>query len=438
MKKILLTISLLLVFGTTFSQPKSLWATDNSVSPSVIKDFGDGSRAVVAFTKTGYCNIALFDVTTSTFPTLSTSVKLDIKHYISNIAVSNEEVFFCGRDSGVEQGIIGHTNESDIAAGDYSILTISEVDEFVDLVAYQDPILTNIFHVIAYGYDHTNQKTYIVEATYDKILSTFSTGYNFYSQNILDIWSLNILTTKDYFVFLYRDFYNYSNEVYIARCSKSNPLSAINIYRITGPDLYWMQNISGTHMDNNNIALSYYTFRDIYMHQMDVHFVDVSTMNNYNSQAFPLVEKCPPPQMTYITNDKSLVLMLYDVYPENPTPPTNVLSGYPTFVYLDVTQNSLYSSYWRFTDHYYRFNTLTSFSSQWFMGAAFGDIWYLEEKNDPTINSSCFEYSDVKVEIPNNILLNFYSTEYKTLSYGMLQSFTASDSIDIDKICHEP
>ena len=62
MKKILLTISLLLVFGTTFSQPKSLWATDNSVSPSVIKDFGDGSRAVVAFTKTGYCNIALFDV----------------------------------------------------------------------------------------------------------------------------------------------------------------------------------------------------------------------------------------------------------------------------------------------------------------------------------------------------------------------------------------
>ncbi len=406
MKRILLTISALLAFGTAFSQGQSLWLGDTNVKKGVIKDLGDGSQAVAAFNESWNRGLALIDMTLTSYTFYTAAgIELDPGQNVSDIAVADEEIFFCGFDSANNCAYIGHTTENDINfTYTYKIIDITQVWTFVEMVAYRNPGSTTKYTIVAYGYDRNGQDLYIVEAIYDKSLLDFDYNYTYYSDNLLNMRSMNLLTTDDYVVFIYRDFIN-NYDYYIARCPKSTPLSYIEIYRIQGSDILDRQGISATSLDRNNIAISYYA-SDIYQNQVDIHCIDVSTMSEYNYQAFPVIEKCAPPQMTYLSTPNVVVMLLEYIYPDNPPAPSNVLYGYPSFVYIDLNQSSSYVTYWLYSDKQYRFSGLTNFSGKWFMGTTYADHWYLERHTTPPI-PSCLYNSTVRVAIPANVRISY-------------------------------
>ena len=287
MKKILLTISALLAFCTAFSQGQSLWLGDTNVKKGVIKDLGDGSQAVAAFLYLGKTGICLLDMTLSSYPPyIASGIALDSHHSISDIAVADEEIFFCGVDSLNNCAYIGHTTENDINTSPYTyrIYDLPDVWSLAKLVAYKVPGSSTKYNIVAYGYNQNGKICHFVEALYDKSATPnyFNTSYTLYSDSTQYKWSMNILTTDDYVVFVYRDYFN-AYDYYIASCPKTNPLSTINIYRMIGINITMdRQNISATALDHNNIAISYYTSNDIYQDQIDIHCIDVSTMVDYN------------------------------------------------------------------------------------------------------------------------------------------------------------
>lgn len=416
MKRILLTISLLLVFGTAFPQSQSLWLVDTNVKKGVIKDLGDGTQAVAAFNESWHRGLALVDMTLPSYsPYNASGIELDPGQDVADIAVADEEIFFCGFDSVNGCSYIGHTTEYDINnTSIYRIIDITQVWTFVEMVAYRNPGSTSKYTVVAYGYDRDGRELYIVEAVYDNMNPDFDHTYKYYFDNMYNMWSMNLLTTDDSVVFVYRKFDN-TNDYILACCPKIDPLLHIHTYSMTGSNITYIQNISATSLDRNNIAISYYTANDLYTDQIDIHCIDVSTMTNYNSQAFPVIEKCVPPQMTYLSTPNAVVMLFESIYPDNPPAPSNVLYGYPSFVYIDLNQTSSYVTDWLYSDKQYRFSGLTNFSGKWFMGTTYNELWYLERHATPPPSAplaSCFYNSTVKVDIPRTVAISPVTTHY--------------------------
>lgn len=420
MKKLLLTVSLLLVFcGIAKSQNESAIASENAFLASanlgnVVRNWGDSmsisvhlifdSGSVFAMTP-----FAMQCASTGAMPTFNARITKEVPNIVVNdMRIVDHTAYFCGSfvDTTLPlihplrtKGIIGCVDLFDFQSSmlQIKIFSFDSIRRFMRMLAYDGlagPKVVALGERRVLSSSPTVYKSAVAE--YDIVSNP--TLCNIYVADGESMYDLVLSEEKVVVVG-----YNHTANDIIAlhRADRNNVV--LDLFS-TDEFLYtpgnWEVNLGmyASYLGNNHFAVSYVHHSSDNKFYTRIRVFDIPTMANINSQQFMMYQKYEPTETAFDPKNKTLIMIH-----EMPLPIIPADLDYRYFIHLDPYSTVPYTANVLLPKKHFYYSSLDIFRNSHYVAIG-GNRWYYQHVTAPQPNiNGCPSLKNIYVEPIQNL-----------------------------------